>query len=103
MGISSSRFPFFFCARECFFDCFTRPLYHRRMLIKVRVKAGERRESVRKVGDRYEVAVREKPEANMANKRVLALLAAELGVPQKKLRIIKGHHSPSKLISLVTD
>jgi uncharacterized protein YggU (UPF0235/DUF167 family) len=73
------------------------------MLVKVRVKTGAKKESVRKVKDRYEVAVREKPEQGAANARVLTLLAAELSVPQKKLRIVKGHHSPSKLISLVTD
>lgn len=71
------------------------------MLIKVRVKTGAKRESLKKVGDRYEVAVREKPERNAANARVLALMAAELGVSQKKLRIIKGHHSPSKTLSIL--
>jgi uncharacterized protein YggU (UPF0235/DUF167 family) len=71
------------------------------MLIKVRARTGAKNESLRKAGDRYEIAVREKPERNAANARILALLAAELGVPLKNLRIIKGHHSPSKTIELL--
>jgi uncharacterized protein YggU (UPF0235/DUF167 family) len=71
------------------------------MLIKVRARTGAKNESLRKAGDRYEIAVRKKPERNAANARILTLLAAELGVPLKKLRIIKGHRSPSKTIQLM--
>jgi len=76
--------------------------YDEQMLIKVRVKTEAKNEKIlKKADDMYEIAVRDKPEANMANKRVLALLAAELSLPASKLRIIKGHHSPSKTISTV--
>jgi len=68
------------------------------MLITVRVRAGEKNESVREVANRYEVVVREEPAHNLANARVLALLASKLGVPRKELRIVKGHRSPSKII-----
>jgi uncharacterized protein YggU (UPF0235/DUF167 family) len=71
------------------------------MLIKVRARTGAKNESLRKAGDRYEIAVREKPERNAANARILALLAAELGAPLKKLRIVKGHRSPSKTVALL--
>lgn len=71
------------------------------MLIKVRVKTGVKNDSIRKIGDRYNIAVREKPEQNAANLKVLALLAAELGIPTKKLRITKGQHSPSKTITML--
>lgn len=70
------------------------------MLIKVRVKAGARNESLEKVADRYDISVREKSEGGMANARVLSLLARELGVSQKKLLIIKGQRSPSKTIQV---
>lgn len=68
------------------------------MLIKVRVRAGAKNESLAKKGDSYAISVREKAEGGMANARVLALLARELGCTAKKLRIIKGHRSPGKTI-----
>ena len=72
-----------------------------RMHIKVRVKTGAKNESVRKISDvHFEVAVREKPENNAANARVIGLIAAKLGVPASKIRIIKGHHIPSKILSV---
>ena len=70
------------------------------MLIKVRVKAGAKNESVKKVADRYDISVREKAEGGMANARVLALVARELGVTQKKVSIIKGQRSPSKTLQI---
>jgi uncharacterized protein YggU (UPF0235/DUF167 family) len=74
--------------------------YHSTMLIKVRVKTGAKNESLKKkADDMYEIAVREKPEANAANRRILALLASELNTTASKLRMVKGHHSPSKTIS----
>ncbi len=71
------------------------------MLVKARVKAGAKNQSIKKVADRYEISVREKAEGGMANERVVALLARELGVPAKKLRIVKGHRSPSKTIEVL--
>jgi uncharacterized protein YggU (UPF0235/DUF167 family) len=68
------------------------------MLIKVRVKAGARNESLKKVADRYDISVREEAEGGMANARVLSLLARELGIIPKRLLIIKGQRSPSKTI-----
>jgi len=70
------------------------------MHIKVRVKTGAKNESIREVSEgKFEISVREKPEANMANERVVALVALHLGVPVKKIRIVKGHHHPSKILS----
>lgn len=71
------------------------------MYLKVRVKTKAKNESVKKVSaDHYEVSVREKPEGNAANKRVLTLMARELGIPAARLRITKGHHSPSKILTV---
>ena len=36
----------------------------------------------------------------MANRKVVEILAKELGVPKEKIRIISGHHSPSKILSV---
>ena len=67
--------------------------------IHVKVMAGARKESfVQKSEDHFEVSVREKAERNMANGRVVELVAGHFKVPVNKVRIINGHRSPSKLI-----
>ena len=69
------------------------------MHIKVRVKTGAKNESIREVSEgKFEMSVREKPESNMANERVVELVALHLGVPVKKIRIVKGHHNQSKIL-----
>ena len=68
--------------------------------LKVHPAAREDRLEVRGTGA-YEVWVRAKPEDGKANAAVLALLAAKLGVPAKRLRIVKGAASPSKLVTLL--
>ena len=71
------------------------------MYIKVRVIAGSKRESIaQKSADHFNVHVREEAERNMANKRVLELIALHYGVPAGKVRIINGHHSPGKILSV---
>lgn len=67
--------------------------------VHVKVTAGARKESLsQKSEDHFEVAVREKAERNMANARVIALIAGHFGVPAGKVRIVNGHHHPSKLL-----
>lgn len=69
------------------------------MNIKVRVKAGARKESLKAVSDAvFEVCVREEPLQNQANDRVVALIAKHFKVPAKQIRITSGHHRPSKMI-----
>ena len=71
------------------------------MHITVRVKTGAKQESVRKISaDRFEITVREKPENNLANRRVVALVAIEFGVPASKIRVLKGHRRRSKTLSI---
>lgn len=72
------------------------------MLVSVRVRAGARKESVEKTGDnRYRIAVREEAEGNRANDRVRTLIALEYAVPTTRVRIVKGHHSPGKVMEIV--
>jgi uncharacterized protein YggU (UPF0235/DUF167 family) len=69
------------------------------MYLHIKVTAGARREDWRqKSEDHFEVAVKEKAERNMANSKVLELVALHFKVPVKKVRIVNGHRSPSKLI-----
>jgi uncharacterized protein YggU (UPF0235/DUF167 family) len=71
------------------------------MYIKVRVAAGAKRETVTKVSkSSYKISVKEPAERNLANGRVIEIIAAQLKVPANKIRIINGHHSPSKLLSV---
>lgn len=71
------------------------------MYIKVTVVAGARVESLEEVGEaRFKISVKEKAERNMANTRVIELVASHFGVPTSKIRIINGHQHPSKLISI---
>jgi hypothetical protein len=71
------------------------------MNISVRVTAGAKREGVEVLpNNRYKVSVKPKAEAGAANERMLELLSRYLKVPVKNLRIIKGHKSPSKIISI---
>ncbi len=72
------------------------------MFIKVRVIAGAKKEIIqKKTENSFILTVKEKAERNMANKRVCEIIANEISVPIKKVRIINGHQSPSKIISIV--
>ncbi len=67
--------------------------------IYVKVVTSVKKESWKqKSEDHFEVSVREKAERNMANKRVLTLVALHFKVPVSKVRIINGHRHPSKLL-----
>ncbi len=71
------------------------------MYIRVHVLAGAKREIVTKKGpDTYDISVREPAERNMANTRIRELCAHEYGVPVGKVRIITGHHGPTKMLSV---
>ncbi|OGI95652.1 hypothetical protein A2917_03460 [Candidatus Nomurabacteria bacterium RIFCSPLOWO2_01_FULL_42_17] len=64
-----------------------------------KVVASARRESFKvKSEDHFEISVREKAERNMANNRVISLVAEHFKVPVNKVRIINGHKHPSKLL-----
>lgn len=47
------------------------------------------------------VSVREEAKENKANYAMLLLLAEHLDVPVSILRIVTGHHSPSKIIDVM--
>lgn len=71
------------------------------MYIKVRVIAGSKKEEVTLEKPNYfKIFVREKAKQNMANKRILEIIAAQYRVKPAQVRIVSGHHSPSKLLSV---
>jgi len=71
------------------------------MYIKVRAIAGSKKEEVVIEKPNYfKIFVREKAERNEANDRIVELVARQYGVATNKVKIVNGHHSPSKLLSI---
>lgn len=71
------------------------------MYVEARVTPGARKERFVKLDDtHYELAVREPAERNLANTRVRELIAEAYGVPVGEVKIIAGHRSPKKVISI---
>jgi uncharacterized protein YggU (UPF0235/DUF167 family) len=71
------------------------------MYIRVSVSAGAKKEVFKKVkNDSFLASVKEPAEQNQANRRVLELVASHFRILPKQIRIISGHHSPSKILSL---
>ena len=69
------------------------------MHLKVKVTPDAKHVSFKKLSeDTFAISVKEPKKQNMANKAVLNTLASNLRIPVKKLRIISGHHKPSKII-----
>ena len=74
--------------------------------IHVKVSAGAGKEEFkprldrtgRESSDHFEISVKEKAERNEANNRIIELIAKHFKIPVKKVRIINGHHHPSKLL-----
>jgi uncharacterized protein YggU (UPF0235/DUF167 family) len=69
------------------------------MYVHVKVHAGAKKEDFVKLSEtQFKISVKEKAEQNMANRRVIELVASEFGLPPGKVRIVSGHHSPSKIL-----
>lgn len=69
--------------------------------LKLRVHAASRRSDITaKSSDTFEIYVRAPAEQGRANREALSLLAAQLGVPVGRIRLVKGAHSPSKIVAL---
>jgi len=74
-----------------------RPLVH----VHLKVVPGAARDAVvGAYGDRIKVRVTAPPESGRANKAVLALLAATLGVPLQDLVLVRGASSPQKTVAV---
>ena len=70
------------------------------MYFKVQVIPESKVPSVTEIAaDTLSVAVCEKAERGLANRRVLQLLALYFG-KGKRVRLVSGHHSPHKIISV---
>ena len=71
------------------------------MYVHVKVIPDAKKEAVlQKDKTHFAISVREPAERNLANKRVLNNIANQFNVVQSKVRIITGHHSPSKILDI---
>jgi uncharacterized protein YggU (UPF0235/DUF167 family) len=71
------------------------------MYVKVRVRAGMSKEEFRKIKDvHFEIDTKVKAEKNLANKRVIQMLAEHFKIPEGKVRIVNGHRHSSKLVHI---
>lgn len=71
------------------------------MYVKVWVQTSAKKESfVATSPDHFKIAVKEKALQNLANRRVIVLIASHFHAPLAKVRIINGHRSPSKLLAV---
>ena len=71
------------------------------MLVKVRVATDAKKESLEQTAKGgFTISVKEPAERNLANRRVIELVAQHYYVPAKAVRLVSGHHSPSKTLSL---
>lgn len=63
------------------------------------MQAGVKKESfVQKAEDSFVISVKEKAERNMANKRVIELVANFFNVSVDQVRIVNGHRHFNKLV-----
>ncbi|MDP2593474.1 MAG: DUF167 family protein [bacterium] len=73
------------------------------MYIKLHIVTSTKKESIKKDGQNsFVIAVKEKPERNMANRRVLEIVRDyfNLKAGDGPVRIVSGHHSPLKIVSI---
>ena len=66
--------------------------------LRVRVTAGVSKESCMYEKGVWKVSVRTKAHEGAANARMQELLARALGVSPNRVRIVRGHRTPNKLI-----
>ena len=72
------------------------------MYIKVKVITGAKKEEVCRADDiTFKIAVRERAERNMANKRIIEILADQYDISLNRVRLVSGHHSPSKIFNIL--
>lgn len=71
------------------------------MYVKVKVTPDAKKEKFeRKSEELFEISVKEKAKQNMANDRVRELMAQHFGMVKGDIKIISGHRSPNKIISI---
>ena len=70
------------------------------MKIQVKVKPNSKSAEVIQEGESFIVKVREPPKEGKANHAVIRLLAEHFGVPQSRVRILRGFKSKNKVVEV---
>jgi uncharacterized protein YggU (UPF0235/DUF167 family) len=71
------------------------------MYIKVKVNVCSKKEKIiKKTDNRFEIYIKEPAERNLANTRIREIIASLFEVNAKSVRIISGHQSPNKILSI---
>ncbi len=69
------------------------------MYLKIKVIVDSKSEKIEKKSvDEWKIWIKQPASNSLANNRILEILKSEY--PNKSVRIISGHHSPSKIISI---
>jgi len=70
--------------------------------IKIKLHPKSKKQKVEKISEeKFEIWVKSKAEQNLANMEMLEILAEFLEIERGKLKIISGHHRPSKMIEVL--
>lgn len=71
------------------------------MYIKVRVFPNSKKELINKKKENsFEIFVKEKAERNLANKKVVEIIAKTFEIKTNQVRIVSGHQHHNKILSL---
>ena len=71
------------------------------MYVKVKVKAGAKEDKMTLIKkDSFDISVKAPAERNLANKKVVELVRKYFKVYNGDVRIVSGHHSASKILSV---
>lgn len=69
------------------------------MYLKIKVVPDAREEKIEKLKeDEYRIWTKMPAENNLANTRILEIIRNEY--PGQSVRLVSGHHSPSKIVSV---
>ncbi len=70
--------------------------------LKIKLHPKTKKQKIEKIGEnKFEIWVRSKAEENKANYEMIEVLAEFLEIEKNKLRLISGHHRPSKMIEVL--
>jgi uncharacterized protein YggU (UPF0235/DUF167 family) len=72
------------------------------MYIHVLVKPNSKKESLIKKDDSYLISIKEVAENNLANKKVFEVLKNLPELKDKRIILVRGHHSPKKVFKVIT-
>ena len=76
---------------------------HSYMFVRVTVEPGSNRDSIHKLGSHvYAIKTRSKDAGNQSNQRVVEMVASELGISIRDVKLMTGHKGKSKTLKITT-